>query len=124
MSTSAKAPSKEFANTLALAIEAGCLTYRETIPWADAMIEALERPPLWICDLSTTKYRPDALKVIRDFLNAEPFELITTAPHEYLGFLWIRYERRELSWATFLNEAGEYSDGQIPGLSASTFTRC
>jgi len=111
MSDHSEAPSKEFANTLALAIEAGCLTYRDTIPWADAIIASLDHPPLWICDLSTIKYRPDALRVIRDFLCAEPFEPIDAAKHAYLGFLWIRYERRELSWASFLNEAGKHSDG-------------
>ena len=97
------------------------LTYRDTIPWADAMIERLDRPPLWICDLSTIKYRPDALKVIRDFLDAEPFEKIHTAADEYLGFLWIRYDRRELSWATFLAEAGQYADGPGCGIECEYF---
>lgn len=121
MNTPSEAPSKDFASTLALAIEAGCLTYRDTIPWADATIARLDHPPLWICDLSTVKYRPDALRVIRDFLRTDPSEPINTKTDEYLGFLWIRYQRRELSWATFLNKAGQYSDASSVGIECEYF---
>ena len=113
--------SKDFAHKLALAIEAECLTYRHYIPWADGVIAWLDQPPLWICDLSTIKYRPDALRVIREFLGTEPFEQFNTSTEEYLGFLWIRYERGELSWATFLKEAGGYSDCGNSGIDCEYF---
>src|SRR6267142_3079817 len=110
MNSSSETPSKSFAHELALAVDAGCLTYRDYIPWADSLIARFDRPPVWVCELSTIKYRPDALRVIRNFAASEPFEKFDTSIEEYLGFLWIRYERGELSWATYLKEAGEYAD--------------
>jgi hypothetical protein len=121
MSTPLEAPSTSFAEMLALAIDAGCLTYRDYIPWADAVIARLDRPPVWICNLSTIKYRPDALRVVRDFVFSEPFEPASAAPEDYLGFLWIRYERGEISWATFLSEAGRYSDASSVAIECEYF---
>ena len=101
---------KRFAHRLRLAIEADCITYRDYIPWADGFVERLEKPPAWICELAITKYKQDALRIVSDFVFSEPFEEFTDEHVEFLGYVWIRYERRELSWATFLNEAGRYTD--------------
>jgi len=121
MSDPPEAPSRTVAQLLALAIEAGCLTFREYIPWADDIIARLDHPPAWICELSTTKYRPHALRVVRDFVHSEPFEEIKDATEDYLGFLWIRYERGEVSWATFLDEAGQYSDAANGAIECEYF---
>lgn len=101
---------KRFARTLMLAIDADCITYRHYIPWADRMIQRLAQPPLWICDLSVKKYKPDALDTVGEYVWSEPFEQFTDEDSEYIGFLFIRYQRHELSWATFLNEAGRRTD--------------
>jgi hypothetical protein len=121
MSAPPGTPSNSFAEMLALAIDAGCLTFRDYIPWADDVVARLDHPPAWVCELSTTKYRPDALRVVRDFVRSEPFEQINTSTEDYLGFLWIRYERRELSWATFLSEAGRYSDASNGAIECEYF---
>jgi hypothetical protein len=113
--------SKSFAQMLALAIDAECLTFRDYIPWADRVIAALDRPPVWICDLSIAKYRPEALRIVREFVLSEPFEEVTSRPADYLGFLWIRYERREISWATFLRESGRYSDCSSCAIECEVF---
>src|ERR1044071_1419215 len=103
------APSKRFAYQLALAIDAGTLTYRHYIPWADGLIEQLDHPPSWICELSIIEHQPDALRVIREFVYSEPFDQFDGLAEAYLGFLWIRYERGELAWATFLKKSGDYT---------------
>jgi len=121
MRPSLDAPSKRFAHALALAIEARCVTFRDYIPWADAQIARVDHPPIWICNLSTTKYLPDALRVIREFVHSEPFEDVSGTATDYLGFLWIRYGRRELSWATFLNESGAYCDGSNAEIDCEYF---
>ena len=95
-------------------MEADCVTYRDHIPWADTVVERLERPPSWICELATTKYKQDALRIVSDFVFSEPFEEFPDEHDEFLGYLWIRHERRELSWATFLKEAGRHTDAS-PG---------
>lgn len=104
------APSKRFAQRLMLAMEADCITYRDYIPWADRIIERLERPPIWVCELATTKYKPGALRAVSAFVLSGPPEDFPDDHGESIGYLWIRYERRELSWATFLKEAGMRSD--------------
>jgi len=103
--------SKRFASRLMLAMEADCITYRDYVPWADGLIARLDRPPLWVCELATTVYKPDALRVVSDFVRSDPPEEFLDYRGEFLGYLWIRYERRELSWASFLNAAGVRSDG-------------
>jgi hypothetical protein len=121
MSALHEAPSKSVAGMLALAIEAGCLTSRDYIPWADDIIARLDHPPVWICELSTTEHCPEALRVIHAFLRSEPFAQGNVVAEDYLGFLWIQYERRELSWATFLKEAGQYSDAANGAIDCGYF---
>lgn len=104
--------SKKFAFRLMLGIEADCITYRHYIPWADKMIERLERPPAWVCDLATTQYKPDALTAVAAYVRSFPPDDVSDDGDEFVGYLWIRYERRELSWATFLNESGRYADAR------------
>ena len=104
--------SKPLAHRLSAMMEAGLLTYREYIPWADAIITAMDRPPKWILDLSTTKYRPRATEIVRTFAHSEPFEIMSADVwvDEYIAAVYLRYERRELSWATFLEMAGKEAD--------------
>lgn len=103
--------SKHFASRLLLAMEADCITYRDYIPWADRLIERLDRPPVWVCELATRVYKPDALCAVSDFVRSDPPEEFPDHRGEFLGYLWIRYERRELSWASFLKAAGMHTDG-------------
>lgn len=104
--------SKPFAHRLGAMIEAGLLTYREYIPWTDSLILAMDRPPAWILALAVTKYRPEAVRVVHDFAHSEPFECLSqdSRVDEYVAALYLRYERRELSWATFLRMAGDEAD--------------
>ena len=58
-----------------------------------------------------TTYRPKIIETVRAFAYSEPFEAITFSEEHYrVACLFLRFERREISWATFLNESGLYTD--------------
>ena len=58
------------------------------------------------------EYSPDVSKALGEYVWSEPFESVDQAEleDEYLSCLYLRHERHELSWATFLDLAGRYTD--------------
>ena len=92
-------------------IESGLIDYSYIYPWADELIGNLDSAPSWLCELASKKYRGDQLKALGSFMHGEALE---PAPKDiekfHVGCLWLRYERREISWATFLERTGEYLD--------------
>ena len=104
-------PSKQDCSFLLKMLETSLIDYSYTQPWADELIMAVDSPPAWLCDLAAKKYRGDQIKAVQDFVYSPPFE---EAPPDLEKFavacLWVRYERRELSWATFLRMTGELLD--------------
>lgn len=92
-------------------LESSLIDYRYTHPWAHNIIESSESPPSWRVDVSLNSYRGDQISAILEYVNSEPREDCPSDLEKfYIACLWLRYERRELSWATFLREAGEYLD--------------
>lgn len=109
--------SKQFAHRLVALIESQLVTYREYIPWADTLIMALPEPPVWIIDLATKKHLLKAGLIVRGYMNSEPIEVLPWDlwTDEFIAALFLRYERNELSWASFLNEAGRQADNSEGG---------
>lgn len=92
-------------------LETSLIDYSYTHPWADLLIIETEPPPVWLCELATKKYQGDQIRAIQDYLFSEPFEEVPASLEKFrVACVWLRYERRELSWATFLKTAGEYLD--------------
>jgi hypothetical protein len=111
----ASAPDKRFALRLATMVESRLIWYEHFAPWADELIMKLEAPPHWLLELSTTRYQPDAAGIIRDYAHSPPFESDdandrNARTDEYVACLFLRYQRGELSWATFLRETGDSLD--------------
>lgn len=104
-------PSKQDCFYVLEMLETSLIDYSYTHPWAEELIMEMGSPPSWLCDLATKKYQGDQIKAVREFVFSEPFE---PGPPENEKFavacLWLRYERRELSWAIFLRMAGEALD--------------
>jgi hypothetical protein len=104
-------PSKQECFFILEMLEASLIDFSYTQPWADILIAAIETPPFWLCELATKTYRGAQIKAIREHVFSEPF---VAGPEDlekfHVACLWLRYERRELSWATFLRYAGEYLD--------------
>lgn len=92
-------------------LESQLINYSYTFPWADKIIESLEIAPAWLCDVATKKYMGDQCKAIRKYTYSEPFEHFPNDRYKfYVGCLWLRYERREISWATYLHLVGKHLD--------------
>jgi hypothetical protein len=104
-------PSKQDSYYIAKMLEMTLVDYTYTQPWADELIMAIDVAPLWLCDLATKKYSGDQIKAVREYACSEPFEAGPVELEKFaVACLWLRYERRELSWATFLRMAGELLD--------------
>jgi hypothetical protein len=82
------------------------------MPWADAVITNFQHPPVWVLDLSVKRSVPEAARVVMMFAHSEPFETLSPDAwvDDYVAAVYLRYERRELSWATFLRMAGDESN--------------
>jgi hypothetical protein len=91
---------------------AGLISYKHHIPWADEIIALLDKPPYWVLQLATLKYVGDVQKALREYVSSEPFENMGEDRYyrDYLASLILRHRRRELSWASFLDAAGRFTD--------------
>lgn len=80
-------------------------------PWAEQLIEQTDIPPVWLCDLAMKIYQGDLTGALRTYVFSEPFEEMPPDTEKFhVACLWLRYERREISWATFLELAGRHLD--------------
>lgn len=104
-------PSKQECSYVLEMIESNLIDFSYTHPWAEQIISNSDYAPSWLGDIATKKYQGDQSKALREYIFSEPFE---KRPDEiekfHVACLWLRYERRELSWAQFLRFAGEYLD--------------
>jgi len=92
-------------------LESKLIDYCYTQPWADKIITTCDVPPAWLSDISVQKHSEDQLKTLRDYAFSEPFEKPPNDIEKFhVGCLWLRYNRREISWATLLSEIGDYLD--------------
>jgi hypothetical protein len=94
-------------------IESRLLTHHEFAPWADALIMRMERPPTWLIDLTVTPYFMKAAGFPKAFALSEPCVDGLTwemSAEDYVASQYLRFQRREISWATFLLEAGRQTD--------------
>jgi hypothetical protein len=105
--------SKRFALRLATMINARLIWYKHYYPWADQLIAELDTPPTWLLEIATIKYYPDAVAAINGFVYSEPFESFDgdQCADEHVACLFLRYQSGATSWATFLNDAGSFTDG-------------
>ena len=111
MTTAGDLRSKRFAVRLATMIDSGLIWYKHYSRWADQCIAELDDPPLWLLELATVRYVPDAVAVLRRFFWCDPaVEIDSERDDEYVACLILRAEAGAISWATFLREAGDYTD--------------
>jgi hypothetical protein len=99
-----------FAARVFTMIEAQLISFKHYYCWADEVISTLDDPPSWVCEISTIKYIGDALQAISSFLRSQPNSAVNGADDDYIACLLLRHQIGAISWATFLYEAGRYSD--------------
>jgi hypothetical protein len=102
---------KEFAIKLSAMLEARLIWYKHYFIFCDEIIDKYDYPPYWIIELSITKYLPDAIRIVKEYAYSEPFEQSSTNLNDYyIGCIFVKYLRKEISWATFLEESGKRAD--------------
>ncbi len=103
-------PSKQDMNFVFEMLEAGLIDCSYTQPWAQELIATTDTPPSWLRDLATKSSHADQVNAVWEYLSSEPIYHYPDDDKFHVACLWLRHERRELSWATFLLKAGEYLD--------------
>jgi len=94
-------------------IDARLIWYQHYYRWADRLIAGLDNPPGWILEIATIRYYPDAVAAVNGFVYSEPFESFDheQCADEHVACLFLRYQSGAISWATFLEETGSFTDG-------------
>ncbi|MEZ6038852.1 MAG: hypothetical protein R3F29_15335 [Planctomycetota bacterium] len=105
-------PDKQQASRLLEMCRSGLVTWRELQPWTTLQIEQLDKPPAWLCELVTKTYHGHIEQCIAEYAHSAPFEDFDrdALADLHIACLLLRHQRRELSWATFLQRAGEHAD--------------
>lgn len=104
--------SRKFALKLAAMLDASLIHYKYYELWCDEVIESMENPPEWILSLEGTKLLPAARAIVNSYAFSSPVSNFSY-PDFHLACLYIKYKTKQISWATFLEAAGECSDGPI-----------
>lgn len=104
---------KEFACTLGVMLGSKLIWYKHFQLFCDDIILEYAKPPYWIIELAAVRYQGTAIEIVNKYIRSEPFITHYNSKHydQYIACLYIKYARRELSWASLLLEAGQYADG-------------
>ncbi|MFL0372888.1 hypothetical protein [Paenibacillus amylolyticus] len=104
---------KEFACKLSIMLESQLIWYKHFQLFCDDIILEYTKPPYWIIELATARFQPSAIEIVHKYINSEPFIDVYKSKlfDQYIACLYLRYDRREISWANFLFSSGQYADG-------------
>lgn len=101
-----------FTYQLLIMLETKLIWYKHYRLFCDEVILAYDTPPYWAIELASVTYQGKAIEAVRSFIRSE--QLSAGEPvglaDQYIACLYLKYERREISWASFLLEAGRYAD--------------
>ena len=100
------------AHVLAVMGESRLIGLESLRPWADAWILKLDAPPAWLLELCTARELAEAVRILSDAAGSPSSESLDTDERAdvFVACLLLRYRRGDLSWATFLREAGQRLD--------------
>lgn len=116
-----KPPDKSECFYIATMLDSVLIDFTYIHPWADQVIREMENPPYWLCQLAIEKSQDNLLNTLGSFIYGEPFEAPPPDLDKFhVGCLWLRYERRELSWATYLRQVGSHLDAADCGWDCET----
>jgi len=90
-------------------LRAELINHSYTSPWAEQYIHGKGIPPTWLCDLVIEERQGDQIDTLGSYVFGEPFE---PAPSDldkfHVACLWLRHERRDISFASFLRKTSDY----------------
>jgi len=103
---------KKFACQLTLMLESRLIWYKHFQLFCDEIIEEYAQPPYWIIELAAVRYQGSAIEIVNTYIQSDPFFDRNESEFfdQYIACLYLKYDRREKSWASFLWSAGEYAD--------------
>jgi hypothetical protein len=111
----------------AVALESGYISLSDIVAWADRQVLHVSSPPSWIIDLCLARTPEDAQGLLmaawyRYLESPGPTRPGSEAYDDlYMGFLYLRFQRGDLSMAEMLNLAGRYSDSRGCGIPCEDF---
>jgi hypothetical protein len=105
------------------AIESGFARPAEWVAWADRQIERLDKPPVWVIDLSLAHSVKDALALTWPASGRVAPVLWECLDWTglYLGFLFLRFERGDLGMLDLLTQAGRKADAANYRIDCESF---
>jgi hypothetical protein len=112
---------------LAAALDSGYVPYTELIDWAQRQVLEIEAPSNWLLDLCVSKSQEDAIGLLLLESDRQADKLGHEQDHRgshddlYLGFLYLRFERGDLSLPELLLHAGKYADSSGCDIDCETF---
>ena len=112
-----------FASYWLAAAESGYAAQMEWSSWADRQIEILPIPSDWIIDLSLARTSEELWsKLAAQIENEEQHGFNGRKMHDaIIGYLWLRFERGDLSLASTLRCAGEHADNYDTSVDCESF---
>lgn len=101
-----------FTYQLLIMLETKLIWYKHYRLFCDEVILAYDKPPYWAIELASVTYQGKAIEAVRSFIHSEQLSAgePTGLADQYVACLYLKYERSEISWASFLLEAGRYAD--------------
>ncbi|MFD3259748.1 hypothetical protein ACE3MQ_14150 [Paenibacillus lentus] len=105
-------PNKEFACKLSIMLDSKLIWYKHFQLFCDDIILEYTKPPYWLIELATVRFQGSAIEIVNKYINSEPFIDFYNSNlfDQYIACLYIKYNRREISWASFLLASGQYAD--------------
>ncbi len=104
---------KYIAHSVLAAVVTGFWNKRDWQAWADRLIILLNKPGVWLLNLSTASDKEDVCAALMDQLRVEELKKggRIYIGDTRLGFQLLRFERGDYTLAEFLNVAGDEADG-------------
>jgi hypothetical protein len=111
----------------AAALTSGYLSLSDLIAWSELRVLRFQSPPRWLLDLCSSKTQNEALGTLLDVCYRCKEAVRQDCPahdtHDnlHLGFLFLRFERGDLTLAELLKMSGHYADSSGCDIECEVF---
>jgi hypothetical protein len=85
--------------------------------WADKLIASMPAPPLWVISMSLAMNLTELRKALEGALDVLKDVAPALLDDALIGYLWLRFERREINLQDCLKMIGEAADSGLSSLS-------
>jgi hypothetical protein len=108
----------------AAALTSGYLSLSDLVAWSELRVRRLQSPPRWLLDLCSSKTQNEAIDTLLDVCDRCKVAVDQTWPtHDdlHLGFLFLRFERGDVTLAELLKASGQYADSSGCDIECEVF---